>query len=89
MAKDHHNYDLDKDTPESIRQLFEQDTDPAPASQHGLPAGDHLDNYQDPDNPFIEFAENPGEAAIEAPIHGKGADRPLPTEFHSNKSRRR
>lgn len=89
MAKDHHDYSLDKDTPESIRQLTEQDSDPAPVSQHGLPAGDRLDNYRDPDDPFLTFDEDPGQSAIEVPIHGKGADRPLPTEFHSNKGRRR
>lgn len=79
---DHHDYRMDKDTPESIQQLMEQDSDPAPKSQHGLPAGDRLDNYREPDDG--EDAD-PAEMAIEAPMYGKGADRAAPNEFRSRK----
>lgn len=89
MAKDHHDFSKDKDTPESIRQLLEQDSDPAPRSQHGLPAGDRLDNDLEPDDPFIQAEEDPGLSAIDVPIYGRGGDRALPNEFHSKKDKTR
>jgi hypothetical protein len=87
MAKQHHDYRLDKDTPDSIRQLEEQGMDSATTSQHGLPAGNLLDNYYEPDE-MEDFLE-PGEAAREMPAYGKGQAHPRPTEFHSNKGKNR
>lgn len=84
MAKHHHDYSLDKDTPESIRQLTDQGPKWAHTGQHGLPAGDILDHFQEPDG----LSEDESLAADTIAAHGKGADRPLPNQFHSRNKMR-
>lgn len=87
MAKQHHDYRLDKDTPDNIRQLEELGADSSITSQHGLPAGNALDTYQEPE----EAADllDPGEDARTMPAYGRGQNRALPNEFHSRKSKNR
>ncbi|HEY9687749.1 MAG TPA: hypothetical protein V6C52_12310 [Coleofasciculaceae cyanobacterium] len=87
---DHHDYKLDKDTPESIQQLTEQYADSAPKSQRGLPAGDRLDNYLEPDETFpLQTDLPPGEAATRFPAYGGDADRPAKSSFHTKEGSRR
>jgi hypothetical protein len=87
---DHHDYRLDKDTPESIQQLTEQYADPAPKSQRGLPAGDRLDNYLEPDESFSLKADlPPGEAATRFPAYGGDVDRSAKSSFRTKEGSRR
>lgn len=72
MPKHHHDYNLDKDTPEGIRQLMELDTNTVRNSKNGLPAGDRLLDEPDTDE-TDETAE---------PMYGSGVDRAMPGDMH-------
>lgn len=76
---DHHNYSLDKDTVENIQQLLNQNPKAVFRGNHGLPADEHLNDYQETDE-SIELDQE-----TEAPIYGLGASRPAPNEFRKQK----
>ena len=88
MARDHHDFKMDKDTPESIRELVEQSAKGVMTSQNGLPSDERLNHYFDPEG--VSGDENdPFEAAREIPIHGVGADRALPNQFRKESKTKR
>lgn len=69
---DHHDYRLDKDTPESIAELVEETRHSTLTSQHGLPAGERI------------HADTPDDSEDNATseIYGSDVDRAMPGDFH-------
>lgn len=78
MAKDHHDYSVDKDMAENVQQLITEKPKSNMKSNQGLPADERLNEYQ-------EVEDNIDTDTEKSLIQGLGVTQPLPGEFRKEK----